>query len=532
MLGAVGEVLERGPLKVFISYSHDDQRLLGYLAKHLALLESERVIDPFTDRHIQAGDEWAGQIDQNLESADIILLLVSASFLASRYCNDIELKRALERHRRGEARVIPVILRPSEWERSVFAKLQALPEGGKPITKWPDRDEALMSVAQGIRKVAEAIAADKAKWAKAQASGIVPNCQPSLPVGHSPVCQTSPVGGISSSGWELVNVHGTPYIARSGEERRCIAELRKPGMLIRIKSPEKMGKSMMMGRVLQQVTLEGYRIAVVDLREANQELFADINQFLQWFCAYAADALDINKSPTATWKGFLGANPNATKYMENELLRPFDSPLVLAIDNFDLIFDHPPIETDFCGLLRGWFEKVNTSSVWGHLRQLIVYSQESYGIMDINQSPLNVGMAVELDELNIQQVTELAKATNNSWEEVQSESLMAMIGGHPHLVQITLDQMQGRNLSLEKVLSKAATEEGIYGSFLVDRLQMLEAIPILREAMRMVVSNLEPVRLGARESFKLASTGLVRASGNDCVPRCLLYRLYFQDRLR
>jgi len=504
---------ERTPLKVFISYAHDDQRLLGSLAKHLALLESEGVIQPWNDRHIQAGDEWAGQIDQNLESADIILLLVSASFLASRYCSDIEMKRALERHGQGEARVIPVILRPTDWMRSDFAQLQALPEGGRPITKWSDRDEAFLSVVQGIRRVAEIMATDKATGPKPRDPGPSPNPQP------------SPV-------WELVDVHGTPYIARSGEERRCLAELRKPGMLIRIKSPDKMGKSMMMGRVLQQVCAAGYRTAVVDLREANQELFADINRFLQWFCGYAADALDIETSPTETWKAFLGANPNATKYMEKELLKPFESPLVLAIDNFDAIFDYPAIEADFCGLLRGWFEKVNTTPVWGQLRQLIVYSQESYGMMDINQSPLNVGMAVELDELNLQQVTELARAAVQSWQEAQSESLMAMVGGHPHLVQIALDQIRGRNLSLEALLGKAATEEGIYGGFLVERLQMLEALPSLREAMQKVVSSDESVRLGGKESFKLASMGLVRAARNDCVPRCQLYRLYFQDRLR
>ena len=501
---------DRGPLKVFISYAHEDRRYLGALGNHLAQLEREGLIDPWHDHSIQAGDEWEGQIDQNLEAADIILLLVSASFLASRYCSDVEMKRALERHERGEARVIPVILKPADWKHSDFARLQALPEGGKPITKWSPQDEAYLSVVQGIRRAA---------------GSMVGSPGPEL-------ITQPPANPPKDSDWALVEVHGTQYVARSRQERRCVDELRKPGMLVRIKSPDKMGKSMMMGRVLHQVRQEGYRTAVVDLRGQNQEIFTDINQFLQWFCGYAADQLDIEKSPKETWKAFLGANPNATKYMERVLLEPYNTPLVLAIDDFDCIFDYPSIEADFCGLLRGWFEKVNTSPVWGQLRQLIVYSQEPYGTMDINQSPLNVGMAVELDELNAGQVTALARASGLSWDEAHSEALVAMVGGHPHLVQITLEQMRRRDLNLDTVLRKAATEEGIYGKVLNERLQMLEEIPPLREAMQKVVNSEQPVRLGGVESFKLASMGLVRASGNDCIPRCRLYRLYFQDRLR
>lgn len=212
-------------------------------------------------------------------------------------------------------------------------------------------------------------------------------------------------------------------------------------------------------------------------------------------------SIDIDKAPTETWKSYLGANLNATKYVEKVLLKPFDAPLVLAIDNFDWIFDRHAINTDFCGLLRGWFERVNTSPVWGQLRQLIVYSQKPYGAKDINQSPLNVGIEEELDELNAQQVSAVARATGLHWEQKHSEALMAMVVGHPYLVQHTLELMKRRDLSLETVLQMAPTEEGIYGRVLNERLQILEVIPSLREAMCQVVNSDQPVRLGGRESF-------------------------------
>lgn len=133
--------------------------------------------------------------------------------------------------------------------------------------------------------------------------------------------------------------------------------------------------------------------------------------------------MNVEQSPEENWKNFLGANPNCTKYFEKYLLSSVEEPLVIAIDNFDCIFDRPNIETDFCSLLRGWFEKVNTNKVWGKLRQIIVYSQEPYATKDINQSPLNVGLSIELDELDSVQVLALANAYGLSWTEVETKNL-------------------------------------------------------------------------------------------------------------
>jgi hypothetical protein len=102
-------------IEIFFSYSHKDERLRNQLAEHLSTLKNQGVIDDWHDRKITAGTEWEGQIDEHLNTAKIILLLISSSFLASKYCYDIELKRAMERHNADEARVIPIILRSSDW---------------------------------------------------------------------------------------------------------------------------------------------------------------------------------------------------------------------------------------------------------------------------------------------------------------------------------------------------------------------------------------------------------------------------------
>ncbi|MGH9841212.1 MAG: toll/interleukin-1 receptor domain-containing protein [Blastocatellia bacterium] len=142
-------------VEVFFSYSHKDEDLRDELSKHLALLKRQRVITDWHDRRIGAGKEWENEIDEHLNTADIILLLVSSDFLASDYCYDVEVKTAMKRHDDGEARVIPVILRHVDLKGALFRNLQALPRDARPVTDWPNRDEAFLNVAQGIRVAAE-----------------------------------------------------------------------------------------------------------------------------------------------------------------------------------------------------------------------------------------------------------------------------------------------------------------------------------------------------------------------------------------
>ncbi|WP_169617268.1 COR domain-containing protein [Nodosilinea sp. P-1105] len=142
-------------LRLFYSYSHKDETLRDELETHLKLLQRQGLIQPWHDRRILPGDEWAGDIDDNLNRADIILLLISADFIASDYCYDLEMKRAMERHQAGEARVIPIIVRPTDWKDTPFSKLQCLPKDGKAVTQWVNRDGAWLNVEQGIKQVAE-----------------------------------------------------------------------------------------------------------------------------------------------------------------------------------------------------------------------------------------------------------------------------------------------------------------------------------------------------------------------------------------
>lgn len=139
------------PKNIFISYSHQDEKFKDQLIVHLSSLKRRGVIKEWHDRELIAGQEWDGTIKQELIDSDIILLLISADFLASNYCYDVEIKKAMELHEQGNAIVIPIILRPCDWKEMPFSKIQGLPKDAKPISTWQDVDEAYLNIIDGIK---------------------------------------------------------------------------------------------------------------------------------------------------------------------------------------------------------------------------------------------------------------------------------------------------------------------------------------------------------------------------------------------
>lgn len=148
-------------LELFFSYSHRDEPLRNELEVHLAMLKRQGVITTWDDRRIGAGKDFGNEISDSLDRADIVLLLVSPYFLASDYCYDVEMRRALERHHAGATRVIPVILQACDWHRAPFGALRASPNDGKPISKFPNQHDAFLLVAQDIRAAVEEINASR-----------------------------------------------------------------------------------------------------------------------------------------------------------------------------------------------------------------------------------------------------------------------------------------------------------------------------------------------------------------------------------
>jgi hypothetical protein len=526
---------EGSAVRLFISYSHKDEALREKLGEHLAALQQEGVIALWHDRKISAGQEWAGAIDANLEAADIILCLVSAGFLASPYCSDIELRRALERNDAGEACVIPVILRPSDWTGTALGRLQALPGNAKPVTNWSNRDEAFLSIARGVREVAQRLAERPGRSATAPPLNAATNAADPAPAAPIASASPEPSSAIPSPGGTLEIPegpvrHDSAFYIHTADEARCCTELDRPGALIRIKSPKGFGKSSLTARLLAYASGKGYRTVALNLEGTDQKFFADTDHFMQWFCAAVGKGLGLRVRTDEYWDDIFGANDNSTDYFEKYLLTPDPTPLVLAIDNFDRVFAHAAIETDFCGLLRSWNERARSNLLWERFRLVLSHSQESYLQKDINQSPFNVGLPVELGELPPEAVANLVALHGLQLSEAELAQLRELVGGHPYLVRKALYEL-ANGLPFARFLAEAPTEGGVYGDHLRGILKAVEDHTELGEALRQVVNSAEPVMLRSEQAFKLESLGVLVPEGKLVRPRCRLYASYLADRL-
>jgi serine/threonine-protein kinase len=328
-----------------------------------------------------------------------------------------------------------------------------------------------------------------------------------------------------------VSLDSAFYVERPPIESDCYEAIMKPGALIRVKAPRQMGKTSLMTRILYHASQHNHQTASLNFQSADTEFLTNLDQFLQWFCASITWELNRDDKLADYWKGILGSKNKCTNYFQRYLLSEITQPIVLGLDEVDQIFQHPEIATDFFGLLRAWHEKGKNEAVWKKLKLVIVHSKEVYIPLNINQSPFNVGLPIELPELNEEQVQDLVRRHKLDFSQQQLDQLMAMVGGHPYLVRVALYQIARGRMTLEKLLQIAPTEEGPYYDHLRRHLLNLEENAELVAAAKQVVAADSPIEIKTAEAFKLRSMGLVKFQGNAVMPLCDLYRVYFRVRL-
>jgi hypothetical protein len=324
------------------------------------------------------------------------------------------------------------------------------------------------------------------------------------------------------------------YVERPPIESDCYEAIVTPGALIRVKAPRQMGKTSLMSRILDYGKQHGYQSVFLSLQEADGNVFADLDQFLNWFCARITDELDLPDQIADFWTGARGSKDRCSNYFRRYLLPKIETSLALGLDEVDQVFEHLEIAKEFFGLLRAWHERGKDEAIWQKFRLILVHSKEVYIPLNINQSPFNVGLAVDLQEFSLSQVQDLAQRHGLELSEAELEKLMAMVGGHPYLVRVALYQLARQRMTLSQLLQIAPTEEGLYGDHLRRHLLNLRENKNLTIAIQSVVMAEQPLQIGkvgTTETFKLRSLGLVKFQGNAVMPLCDLYRLYFRNRL-
>lgn len=322
------------------------------------------------------------------------------------------------------------------------------------------------------------------------------------------------------------------YVERSKMESDCYQQILEPGSMIRIKAPKLMGKTSLLNRIVEHTKRNEYRLVRLNFREAETEIFSNINKFFQWFCFNISQELKLECNIDRYLQARGGILVNCKKYFQTEVLEVINCPLVLALEEIDCIFHYEEIAQEFLKMLRSWFEETKKTDIWENLRMVLLHSTNVYVELPHNQSPFNVGFPVELKEFTDSNIRDLARRHQLSWGTDEVAALMAMVGGYPYLVRRALYHLHDSNLSLAEVLQNAATDVGIYRHHLQSHWANLQKYSELKVALKQVVFADYSVKLEQVLEFKLLSTGLVKQNQHGITPSCQLYRDYFVEKFR
>lgn len=460
---------------------------------------------------------------ENLQFSDYWLLLLTEQSIASEATlANVQLARELQT-KRCQPGILPILLNLPWMQRLPFDLLSYLqdsqPWQWQLSESFTRLSSALLEVLKQRRMTLPANHELAISWRQLT----TPTDQSPLP----PLPSAAPEipGG-------QIDLESQFYIQRPPIETLCYEAIAQPGALIRIKAPRQMGKTSLMARILHQAKQQGARAIPLSFQLANQRSLTNPDTFLQWFCASVSLELGLLDPDqlASHWQlaPVIGSNQCCKAYFEQYLLPSLSTPLALGLDEVDRVFANLEIADDFFGLLRALHEEAKRREIWKNIRLIVVHSTEVYIPLDINKSPFNVGLPIELPEFTAPQVEELVQRYGLALSPEAIQALMELIGGHPFLVRLALYAIAHQTLSFDQLLQETFITGSIYADHLRRHLSNLERNPFLMQAFRDIVLHETPVRLPSEQAFKLDSMGLVKLVGNTALPRCKLYRNYFR----
>ena len=327
-----------------------------------------------------------------------------------------------------------------------------------------------------------------------------------------------------------VPLHSKFYIERLPQETYCQAEIAKPHALIRLKAPRQMGKTSMMMRLLHQAERQGDRTVYLSLEHAPAAAMSDADRFLHWFCASVALKAQhkFQQEDYISLTTMVGGTLGTQEYVESYLLPDLGVPLTIGLDSIDRLFDFPHLYINFFSLLRSLHEAGKHTEMLSKLRLIISHAAEVYIPLDINQSPFNVGISIEVNEFTRDRVELLAAKHQLDWQLADCDRLMSVIGGHPFLVRLAMFEVAKKHIELSTLIATASTRQGVFYQRHLARIEAtLNSYPDLPIALATVIGSTAGAILSPRLKGRLEGLGLVQFNGEFVVPRCELYRQYF-----
>ncbi|WP_413161104.1 AAA-like domain-containing protein [Capilliphycus salinus ALCB114379] len=321
------------------------------------------------------------------------------------------------------------------------------------------------------------------------------------------------------------------YIERAPIESTCYQEIQKPRSLIRIKAPRKMGKTSLMVRILDFAQNQGFKTVKISLNRAESEVLSSSEKFLRWLCANSARQLGLDPKLDEYWNEEMGAIVSCTLYFQSYLFEQINSPIVLALDELNQLFEYPSLRRDLLVLLRSWHEETRDLSQWEKLRILLVSLTEIDLRIDTIPYPFNMGLSVDLPPFTSEQVFNLGRYHGLNLSADELSQLMELVGGFPYLVRLTFYHSVLQQIELKDLIETATSDTGIYSDHLQSQAWYLQENRELAIAFQKVLSAESPIPVDQVEAFKLLSLGLIYLENDRARISCELYRQYFHCKI-
>jgi serine/threonine protein kinase len=501
--------------RIFISYKRDvdpDESVAQQVFEALS-----HQYDVFIDQTLLVGAPWAKRIEAELRQCDFLIVFLSAESIHSdMVLAEIELAHRLAQEQGGRPAILPVRMayrEPFRYPLSIYLD---------PINWafWQNNEDTPRLIAELRQAIfgGDLSIDDQVKADLLQASEPSP-----LP---TPLALAQPVHLEPPEG--TMDPQSVFYVERPGD-LIALEAIKRQGVTITIKAPRQMGKSSLLMRIISAAARVDKRVAFLDFQLLDKLALTDADTFFRQFCIWLTDELEMDDRVDEYWKLPLGNSQRCTRYMHRYLLKELGTPLLLAMDEVESIFD-TDFRSNFFGMLRSWHNKRLAGSIWKQLDLALVTSTEPYRfIEDLNQSPFNVGEVIELPDFTPEQVAGLNRRYNQPLSPDQQQQLMEQVGGHPYLVRRALYLVASQRISPTDIFAHAADDRGPFGDHLRYHLFQLQGKENLIQGLREVL-HLKTCQ-DERIFFRLHGAGLVHREGRVVLPRCQLYADFFREYL-
>lgn len=506
------------PAHIFISYKRDADPDESVALEVFCALNQQYEV--FIDQSILVGTRWAERIEDELRQTDFLIVFLSDQSVHSEMVlEEVTTAHYLTRLQGGHPVILPVRLayrEPFPYPLNTYLD---------PINWafWRGSEDSPRLITELVQAISGGTALPIDKRFKPRLVQVSkPPLLPEPPASAQPADLEMPEGTMSPQ--------SKFYIERS-KDQEALKAIRGQGATITIKGPRQMGKSSLLLRIMEAAANMGKRVAFLDFQLFDKSALNDADVFFPQFCAWLTVELGMDdRAVDKYWSRIrLGNSQICSKYVGNHLLKELNNPLVLAMDEVERVFD-TGFRSDFFSMLRSWHNSRSLDPIWKQLDLALVTSTEPYQLIaDLNQSPFNVGVIIDLEDFTLEQLADLNRRHGSPLSPDQERQLMTLLGGHPYLVRRALYLVASQRISISDLFTHATDDRGPFGDHLRHHLLRLHRKEELTQAM------LRVIRYGACQDehivFRLRGAGLVRREGHAVLPRCQLYAEYFREHL-